>query len=120
LTAIRSALAAGRVLQEPPPHAPGPFGLADAARARRILTGAGFADIDVQPMDDEQIDFGTDAEDAFGFLRELGIVKGLTDGLDDATRQRALDALRATVEAHTTRAGVLFASSAWLITARRA
>jgi SAM-dependent methyltransferase len=118
LTAIRAALAVGRVLPEPPPHAPGPFGLADAGRARRILSAAGFADIDIQPVD-EVVDFGADADDAFDFLSGLGIVKGLTEGLDPATTQRALDALRATVEAHTTAAGVLFPSSAWLIAARR-
>jgi SAM-dependent methyltransferase len=119
LTVFRDALAVGRQLPMPPPDAPTPFALADPERVRSILNAAGFDGVDFEPID-EPIDFGSDADDAFGFMRKLGIVEGLTQSLDDADRQRALDALREAVVAHERAEGVLFGSSAWLIRARRA
>lgn len=118
LTALRGALAAGRTLPEPPPGAPGPFGLADGDQVRTILGEAGFGGVDLTEID-EPIEFGDDAEDAFGFVRTFGIVHGLTHDLDDAAVAGVLDELRTVLTAHDTGAGVLFGSSAWLITAWR-
>jgi SAM-dependent methyltransferase len=118
LMALREALAVGRQLPMPPPDAPTPFSLADPDRVSRILDAAGFAEVAFEPID-EPIDFGSDADDAFAFMRTLGIVEGLTRDLDDAGRADALAALRATVDAHDEGDGVLFGTSAWLITARR-
>ncbi|MEY2475105.1 MAG: hypothetical protein QOG87_420 [Actinomycetota bacterium] len=118
VAAIRNALAVGRDLPEPPPDAPTPFSLADPERVGRILGAAGFDDVDLAPID-EPLVFGTDADDAYGFMSSIGIVHGLTHELDDAGRTEALANLRATIEAHETADGVLFGTSAWLITARR-
>ena len=118
LTSIRAALAAGRALPEPPPGAPGPFGLADHDRVHGILGDAGFDDVDLQEID-EPVEFGADADDAFAFVRTLGIVQGLTQDLDEATRSRALEQLHAMLAAHETSEGVLLGTSAWLVTARR-
>lgn len=118
VTALRTALASGRVLPEPPAGAPGPFGLADRERLEAILHDSGFGNVDFEAID-EPVQFGSDAEDAFGFVRSLGIVKGLTQDLDEVTTTRAIDELRAMLVAHDTEAGVLLDSSAWLVTARR-
>jgi hypothetical protein len=118
LVAFRTALAAGRTLPMPPPDAPTPFSLADPDRVRRILGAAGLSDVDFTAVD-EPIDFGEDADDAFGFVRHIGIVVGLTQDLDDIAKARALDELRTTIKAHETGGGVLFGTSAWLITATR-
>lgn len=118
VTAIREALAAGRSLPEPPPGAPGPFGLADASRIQGLLAAAGYVDIDVTPVE-EVVDLGPDADDAYGFLRGMGLVRGLTADLDTDATSSALDRLRATLVAHETPDGVLFGSSAWLTVARR-
>ncbi|MGZ4688354.1 MAG: class I SAM-dependent methyltransferase [Acidimicrobiia bacterium] len=118
LCELRTALALGRQLPEPPPDTPSPFALADPDRARRILGDAGYVDIGLEPID-EPIDFGADADAAYGFLRTLGIVEGLMHDLDDAQRAEALSQLRTTVDAHTGADGVLFGSSSWLITAAR-
>jgi len=67
----------------------------------------------------EPIEFGADTEDAFGFVRTLGIVQGLTQDLDAVTKAGALDALRGVLDAHTSQEGVLLETSAWLITAHR-
>src|SRR2546426_8772949 len=110
LTEFRAALAVGRRLPEPPPDAPTPFALADPERVRGILGAAGYEDVGFEPID-EPIEFGSDADDAFAFMRNLGIVEGLTQDLDDAGRERALDALRETVVAHESADGVLFGTS---------
>lgn len=109
-----AALAAGRELPAPPPEAPGPFSLADPARVRRILTAAGFADVQLQSMNAPMY-FGPDAEDAYRFV--LGLMGWMLEGLDEAGRARALDALRATLASHDTGHGVTYDSAAWLITA---
>ena len=119
LLALREALAVGRQLPVPPPDAPTPFALADPDRVRAILGAAGYEEIDFEPID-EPIEFGSDADDALAFMRTLGIVEGLTHDLDEAGRAQAMAELRRTVTAHDGADGVLFGTSAWLITARRA
>ncbi|MGH9037600.1 MAG: class I SAM-dependent methyltransferase [Acidimicrobiia bacterium] len=118
LSAMRGALAAGRTLPEPPLGAPGPFGLAGADDVRRILGATGFEDLAMDVVE-EPVRLGADAADAFGFLRGLGVTRGLLEGLDDAAVTGAFEQLQAELAAHDTGAGVLFDSSAWLITARR-
>jgi SAM-dependent methyltransferase len=114
---ISGALAAGRDRPTPPPDAPGPFSLSDPARMRTILTVAGFADIEVEGTE-AGLWFGSDAEDAHRFV--LGLMGWMLEGLGDAGRGRAVDALRATLAAHETSDGVVFGSAAWTIRATRA
>jgi hypothetical protein len=103
----------------PPADAPGPFSLADPDRTRAILDAAGF--IDVALADTRApMWFGEDAEAAFAFQRGMGFTDFLLEGLDEATRAEALDALRATIEVHETPEGVLYPSATWIVTARRA
>jgi SAM-dependent methyltransferase len=118
VTALRTALAAGRSLPEPPSGVPGPFGLADRDDIHRILDKAGFTSVDAAPVE-EAVDYGPDPAEAFEFICSMGIVIGLTHSLDADDRSSALDRLHTTVVAHETAEGVLFGSSAWLITARR-
>jgi SAM-dependent methyltransferase len=118
LTATRGALAAGRDLPVPPTGAPGPFGLADPVAARTILETAGFEQIG---FEDVQVpfEFGADADDAFSFAREIGMVRALLQELDADAAAGALDELRATMVEHDSSAGVLFDSRAWLISGVR-
>lgn len=78
----------------------------------------GFVDVELMPVD---VPFwlGADSDDAFVFFRGTGVVRGMTQGLDAADKDRALDALHATMAEHDTGSGVLFGSGSWLITARR-
>jgi len=119
LVAIRDALSVGRELPMPPPGVPGPFGLADEQRTERILTEAGFVDIDFEEVA-EPLRLGDDADHAFSFVSTFGITRGLTQDLDEVTRAAALEALHATLAQHQSDDGVLFGASAWLITARAA
>ena len=115
---IQGALAAGRDLPRPPAGAPGPFGLSDLDAVQRIFAEAGFEDVNLQSVA-EPITLGVDAEDAFAFVRSLGVTRGMLRDVDADTAARALEALRATIDAHHTGEGVRFGSAAWLITGRR-
>ena len=118
VSAMRDALAVGRDLPVPPPGAPSPFGLADTDFTRRVMTEAGFTDIafaeSARPWR-----LGSDADDAYGFVTGLRVIKMMLEDLDDALKTQALDNLRATAAAHETPDGVFFGSAAWVITARK-
>lgn len=114
---LSGALAAGRDLPAPPADAPGPFSLADPGRTTALLASAGFSDVRLDALH-EPMWFGSDPDDAHRFV--LGLMGWMLDGLDDTGRERALDALSATVTAHASSDGITFASGAWLIRAVRA
>jgi SAM-dependent methyltransferase len=118
LTAPRAAMAVGRTLPEPPVGAPGPFGLADRDQARAVLEQAGFGRVEFDDVEAPFV-FGTDPDDAWAFIRNIPPVLGLLEGLDADDTARALDALRATIDSHTTPHGVVFGSRAWIIRAVR-
>ena len=111
-------LAAGRDLPGIPAGVPGPFGLADPDRVRRVLAAAGFADVDLADVR-EPVRLGADPDDAYAFVSGLGPVRGLLGGLDDAARAGALDLLRSRLADRAGRDGVLLGAAAWLVTARR-
>jgi SAM-dependent methyltransferase len=117
LMAYRGALAAGRDLPAPPNGAPGPFALADPDGVRTLLTSAGFDDVEFESVE-QPIYFGVDAEDAWEFVSGQGIVRGLTQDLDDTTRADALAALKQVLADHATDDGVLLDAASWIITAR--
>lgn len=120
LLAVRGSLAAGRDLPMPPAGAPGtPFALADPDVARQRLRLGGFERIEVVPFD-AGFRAGTDAADAFGFLRETGPVLGLLDDLDPTTSRQALARLRDMLVEHESSDGVVLGSASWVITAVRA
>lgn len=115
----RETLAAGRDLPMPPAGTPGPMALADQDDVRGLLAGAGFGSIDFTSIE-EPVWFGADAEEAYRFVGEIGIVKGLSDGLDPNTKAAAHERLRAALRAHETPEGVRFDSGVWLISATKA
>jgi SAM-dependent methyltransferase len=118
LVEMRRAMAAGRELPTPPIGTPGPFGLADRDAVCELLTNSGYRDADVSSVE-EPMCFGDTADEAFGFARATGIVRGLLADLDDEARARALDDLESMVHAHEGPDGVTLASAAWLITATK-
>jgi SAM-dependent methyltransferase len=119
LSELRASLAMGRTLPAPPVGTPGPFGLAEPRAVRGILADAGYVNVDMVELD-EPFEVGADADDAFGFVETVPVVKGMLQDLDDTSREQALAQLRATLVAHETPRGVILGSSGWLITAERA
>jgi SAM-dependent methyltransferase len=116
LSAFRAAVAMGRDLPAPPTNAPSPFSLADPDRVRTILDAAGFADVALEDLH-APMSFGPDPDDAFAFITEMG--GWMLNGLDDADRDAALKALRATIAEHTGADGVSYDCAAWIVTARK-
>jgi SAM-dependent methyltransferase len=114
--AVREALAAGRQLPEPPRDAPGPFSFADPDRVREIVEAGGFRDVRFQAVD-EPADLGVDLDEAYAFVRDLGITHGLLNDLDEPTSRRALDSLKDALSRRATPEGVLLGASSWLVTA---
>jgi SAM-dependent methyltransferase len=117
VSAMREALAVGRDLPLPPPGVPSPFSLADTDFTRHVLTEAGFTDIAFAESTPPWR-LGSDADDAYGFVTGLHVIKMMLEDLDDALRAQALDNLRATAAEHETPDGVFFGSAAWVVTAR--
>jgi SAM-dependent methyltransferase len=118
LSAFCDAVALGRTLPVAPVGAPGPFGLADPAGVRRILSEAGFEGVVLEEVH-APFYLGADSDDAFAFASGLGFTRGMLRGLNDSDRARALEQLRATMVAHDSGEGVVFGSCAWIITAHR-
>jgi SAM-dependent methyltransferase len=115
---IRSSLAMGRSLPQPPPNAPGPFAFADQAHVRGILSSAGFTGINFEPLK-EPMFFGANAGEAFNFFHNTGMTLGIIKDLDDASKAKALGQLKSMLSEHETPEGVLLGSSSWIVTARR-
>ena len=68
---------------------------------------------------DEPVFLGRDPDDAFAFVRTMGLFRGLTSGLEDAVRAEIVASVRTMLADHQTPAGVQLGSGAWLITARK-
>lgn len=88
----------------------GPFALSDPDVIRSVLASEVAIDGVLAPMW-----FGADADDASRLM--LGLLGWMLDGADDDARAHACDALRSTMSAHETAAGVTYDSAAWVITA---
>ena len=118
ITAMLDAVGRVREIPTPPPGAPGPFTLADQSHTRGILTEAGFTAVDFVASE-HPFRVGADTDDAFGFVSQLQVCQKLLEDLDEPTRAQGFDYLRAAMAAHETPEGVVFRSTAWVVTARK-
>jgi SAM-dependent methyltransferase len=102
------------------PEDPGPFSFADAERVRRILTEAGFTDIAIEPFD-TQVALGgmLVLDDAVDFSLQIGPAATLLKDASDEVRATARDTVRAALQQHQTRRGVMLEAGAWIVTARK-
>ncbi|MFE9650289.1 class I SAM-dependent methyltransferase [Streptomyces sp. NPDC006365] len=116
--AIRAALSGGHASSMSAPAALDPFALADPDVVVGHLAAAGFTAVDVVDVC-EPVCYGPDADSARAAVLQLWMAKELVTELDAASAERALDRLRATLDAHDTGDGVWFDSRAWLVIARR-
>ena len=85
---------------------------------RAILREAGFHDLRVDEVD-APVRLGADADDAYEFVKELGVVRGLLQDLAPAQQVAAHADLRAVMESYAGADGVGFGSRAWMIRAVR-
>lgn len=114
--AITPMLAAPLVL--PNPDAPGPYGLADEAKIKRILAESGWREIAVSPWDGPiTMGGGGSVDDAVDFVLRIGpCARAMAEQQLDfnEARRRLTDAL---APRHTG-AGVVMNAGCWLVTAR--
>jgi SAM-dependent methyltransferase len=104
--------------EPPPPGAPGPFGLADGERTRRILEDAGYGDIAVEPLDETIYVSGPGTpEEAAAHSIGMGPVARLVEAADAATRAQVEAALIDAFAACYDGTGVRMASATWIVTA---
>lgn len=113
---ILGAMAAGRELPVPPPDAPGPFSLSEPEVVRSLLEGTGYVDVALADLR-EPMYFGPTAARATAFMH--GLNEWMLRELDDATRQRAVDALAEVMAQAEGPDGVELGSATWLVTATR-
>jgi SAM-dependent methyltransferase len=118
MVALRAALAVGRDLPSPPLGAPGPYGLADTDAVAAVLTEAGYESIAFVPIEGP-LQLGRDPEDAWEYVRGMGLYRGLTGGLDETGKAHAIANVKQLIADHTTSAGVMVDSASWSITAAR-
>ncbi|MEU9506250.1 class I SAM-dependent methyltransferase [Micromonospora sp. NPDC048170] len=97
----------------------GPLSLSDPAVARRVLTDAGFLDVDCVAVEASQ-NWGRDAVEAADFLAGWGPLRHRLDQVDRATAERATAALTDALRRHQQPDAVRLRGTAWLVTARRA
>src|SRR5438874_1598693 len=88
------------------------------AEARRRAGTEGLATVEFTSFE-EPLWFGADADAAYAFVGGIGIVKGLSEGLDEVARADAHEKLKAALRSHETPEGVRFGSAVWLIMARK-
>ncbi|MFF4273560.1 class I SAM-dependent methyltransferase [Streptomyces sp. NPDC001536] len=116
--AIRAALSPGHPPSTSALATDDPFTLADPHVVTDLLTSAGFTALDVVDVR-EPVYYGPDTERALAAVLRLRMAEDWLADLDARSAERALDRLRATLDAHDTGDGVWFDSRAWLVSARR-
>ncbi|WP_409464586.1 class I SAM-dependent methyltransferase [Amycolatopsis sp. GA6-003] len=116
ISTFRTIAAGGRELPPPPAEAPTPFSLSDPDRVRQLLHEAGFVDVELTGLTLPMY-YGRDVDDAFDFIASH--FAAAFAQLDDESRARALDALKADIAEHLTDEGVRYGAAHWLIRATR-
>ena len=119
MTVPLAAVAAHVPLAPLDPEAPGPLAFADAARVTRILTGAGFLDVALEPRDERtRLGGAATVDEAVDFLTQIGpAARALRDAPAEAVAL-ARAALRASLSPYAGPDGVTLQGGVWIVTAR--
>ncbi|MGU3779502.1 class I SAM-dependent methyltransferase [Burkholderia metallica] len=97
------------------PGAPGQFAFGDRRRIASVLSDSGWADITIEPVD---LPCALPEPALDDYITRLGPVGLALLEVDDATRRRVVDAMRAAFEPYVDGADVRFDAGCWLVTAR--
>ncbi|WP_395645059.1 class I SAM-dependent methyltransferase [Terricaulis sp.] len=100
------------------PHAPGPFGLADAMRTRGVLDQAGFTDITIDPVDFAYVIAGG-LEEAVRFMMQIGPTARALAEADKDVKAAAAERLAGALAAYERNGSVTFPGAIWIVEARR-
>jgi SAM-dependent methyltransferase len=114
----RAFAALGPLMRGPSPAQRGMASLTDAARIHEVLTGAGFEDVSVEPVEVPVV-WGRNADDAVEFYLATGPVRFNLVDVDTATVDRVRDEVRSALRAYETPEGVRLRGAVWVVTATR-
>ncbi len=109
--------AAAPLLPDLPPRRaglPGPFAFADDARLRANLEEAGWAAVEIRPVD---LTCSLSEDDLTTYLTRLGPVGRRLAEVDQDTRARVTDALRLAYAPFVTEGEVSFTAACWMVSA---
>ena len=100
------------------PDAPGPFAFRDRTRVESILTGAGFADVAFASIAEPLlVGGGPTIDGTVDFLRQTGFAQRILADAPPDVVNRAVAAVRTSLEPHASPDGVRLGSATWLVTA---
>jgi SAM-dependent methyltransferase len=107
-------------LPAPPPEgAPGPFSFARRDRLEGILTGAGFRERSIEPLDGElTVGGGASIDRVVDFMTQMGPAGRLLGQAAPDVRARATEALREAIQPFTGPTGIRMKYAAWIVTGR--
>jgi len=106
-------------LPELGPEDPGPFSFADPARVRRIVSDAGFVDVDLEPHELElDIAVGRGLDTAVEAMLAIGPASRMLKDQSEDVRAAAAAGIRAALAAHAQGDRVPLAGAIWIVTAR--
>ena len=97
------------------PDAPGQFGFADQHRVARILKECGWRDIEVAPID---VACAIPKAALDGYITRLGPLGRIMPQLDEATRDKVIDFVRAAFAPFVQADEVRFIAACWMVAAR--
>jgi hypothetical protein len=97
------------------PDAPGQFAFADERRLCGILQASGWAEIDIAPLD---VVCTLPEKELEGYLTRLGPLGLALREVDEGTRARVIEIVRAAFDPFVHGAVVRFASACWTVGAR--
>ena len=98
--------------------APGPFALADPARVREVLTGAGWSDVELVDAE-EPMWLGTSVDDVIGFMKATDFADTLIADAAPEVATAAWDAVAAALGQRVGPEGIELGGRAWIVSARR-
>jgi len=106
----------------PDPEAPGPMAFANPDRVHAILSGAGWSEIALEPLDFAMVaGMGEDAvADAMEYFLRIGPAAAAMAEMDDDAKADTLARLRKYLAGKEVDGLVALGAAAWIVTARRA
>ncbi|MFD0275599.1 class I SAM-dependent methyltransferase [Kitasatospora sp. NPDC127111] len=94
------------------PDGPGQFGLSDPDVIRRVLAGSGWSGVELRPVD---VECALPEAELVGYFTRLGPVGQALPGVDERTRARVVETVRAAFEPYVHGARVRFTAACWLV-----
>jgi SAM-dependent methyltransferase len=113
-TAERAAAPLLPNLPERTPDAPGQFAFANDRRVHAILDASGWIDVEIRPLD---VACTMPESDLVPYLSRLGPVGTALQKVDERTRARVIDVVRAAFEPFVRGGDVHFTAACWMVTA---